>query len=69
MTSSRSVAREPRWTITARGVSAVLYAEYCACDVKLTGILFTCPECGTVYGSIKEASKPRAQRWNYGRDR
>jgi hypothetical protein len=57
------------WVITELGRDAAERAEFCACDVKLTGILFTCPDCDTVYGSIKEATKPRAQRWNYGRGR
>jgi len=63
----RTVPQGERWTITEKGRKAADETLYCVCDVRLNGILFTCPDCGTVYGSMREAHKPRAQRWNYGR--
>lgn len=54
---------ERTWLVTDRGREAIECAALCVCDVKLIGILFACPDCGTVMGSVKDAMKPRAQRW------
>lgn len=67
MTRFKSVAREERWAVTDKGREALDRAPLCICDVRLVGILFACPDCGTVMGSIKDATKPRAQRWTYGK--
>jgi len=52
-----------RWTITDKGRDAAEHAQLCVCDVKIMGILFACPDCGTVLGSVKDMQRPRAQRW------
>lgn len=59
------VVRE--WVVTPAGCRAIDQAPLCVCDVKLVGILFACPDCGTVMGSVKDAMRPRAQRWTYAR--
>jgi predicted RNA-binding Zn-ribbon protein involved in translation (DUF1610 family) len=61
------VPEERKWIVTDAGRLAATEAPLCICDVRLVGILFACPDCGTVMGSIKEATRPRAQRWTYGR--
>lgn len=67
MTRKPTVAQSVRWSITEKGRMAADEAPLCICDVRLVGILFACPDCGTVMGSIKDATKPRAQRWTYGK--
>lgn len=67
MTQKRTVPEEPRYILTEQGRLWSVYPIDCLCDVRLVGILFSCSECGTVYGSVKDAKKPRAQRWTYGR--
>lgn len=67
MTAKRSVPTEVRWVLTDKGREAIDDLPLCVCDVRLHGILLACPDCGTVYGSIKEATRPRAQRWTYGK--
>lgn len=41
------------YVITEAGRLAELTAEFCQCDPKLVGVLFECPECGTVFGSLR----------------
>lgn len=67
MTPRKSSAEDKRYILTEQGRLWSVYPIDCLCDVRLTGILFTCAECGTVYGSIRDAMKPRAQKWTYGR--
>ena len=60
-----NVPPQRAWVVTELGRTALDTAPLCICDVRLVGILFACPDCGTVMGSLKEASKPRAQSWRY----
>jgi predicted RNA-binding Zn-ribbon protein involved in translation (DUF1610 family) len=65
VTAKPTVPRELRWIVTEKGQEAIACAPLCICDVRLVGILFACPDCGTVMGSIKEATRPRAKSWRY----
>ncbi len=67
MLPKTKVPPERAWVVTAAGRAALECAPTCICDVKLVGILFACPDCGTVMGSIKDATRPRAQKWTYAR--
>lgn len=67
MAQNGSVPPASRWTITPQGRRAAEVAEHCVCDVKIMGILFACPDCKTVYGSVKDMQRPRAQRWTNAR--
>jgi hypothetical protein len=58
---------DPRWTITQQGRNAINDYDHCVCDVKLMGVILACPDCGTVYGSIKDMKRPRATRWTAAR--
>jgi len=42
------------WTITERGRLDLECAATCQCNPRLVGLLIECPNCGTVYGSLKE---------------
>lgn len=55
--------------VTDAGRQAIVASELCVCDVKLHGITLMCPDCGTLYGYIRDAKRPRAQKWNVGRRR
>jgi hypothetical protein len=54
--SIRSVpAQAARYVVTEQGKHDLLCVPTCACDPKLEGLLFMCPECGTVYGSLRNS--------------
>jgi hypothetical protein len=55
MTASRSVPAGAGWTITERGRLDVETAPTCDCNPRLAGLLIECPECGTVYGSLRDS--------------
>lgn len=53
-----------RWTITEQGKLDLEQLPTCHCDPKLAGLLFMCPECGTVFGSIRDSTVTSS---SYGR--
>jgi hypothetical protein len=56
MRLSQSVPKGSGYVVTELGRHDVLCAPLCVCDVKLVGLLFECPECGTVYGTLRETA-------------
>lgn len=62
MTTSDSVASGVRYVLTEAGRTALSEAVECKCQIRLTGVLLACVECGTVYGSIREDRKSRPRR-------
>jgi len=52
----RSVpAGHERYVVTEQGRYDLQCAEACHCDPRLEGLLFMCPDCGTVYGSLRNS--------------
>lgn len=64
VTTKRSVPAEDRWVLTSGGVLALQESELCICDIRIQGILFACPHCGTIYGTFKDASVQRANHFD-----
>lgn len=62
MSTNGSVAVEVRYVVTDAGREALEHGEACECTMRLVGILLMCAECGTVYGSLKEAKMPGFSR-------
>jgi hypothetical protein len=57
-----SVAREPGYVLTAKGREDLVYAPLCQCKPRIVGLLMECPECGTVWGHLKDSMS-----WGQGR--
>jgi uncharacterized Zn finger protein len=49
-------ATNGRYVVTAKGRDDLRRAEQCECQLRITGLLVECPECGTVYGYTRESS-------------
>jgi hypothetical protein len=47
------------YVVTPEGHEALNTADECACEVRLAGLLFECPHCGTVYGSLRDQDAGR----------
>jgi hypothetical protein len=45
---------DERYWVTEKGILDLLTAPKCKCEIKLSGLLVTCQECGTVYGYLKD---------------
>lgn len=61
-----NVPPERAWVITDLGRRAYEDLPICTCRPTLTGIMVSCPDCGTVYGYLKDglANRPKAQRFS-----
>lgn len=55
MSAVRSVAKNVGYVVTESGKLASIAADRCYCDPKLSGLLLECPQCGTVYGSLRQS--------------
>ena len=62
MGNAASVAASGRYVVTEQGKYDLLTADTCQCDPKLAGLLFTCTECGTVYGSLRNSGPWNGRR-------
>jgi hypothetical protein len=62
MAPSYSLPVTHGYFITPEGHEALTSAEECVCTVHLAGLLFECPECGTVYGSLRDQDASRYAR-------
>jgi len=50
------------YVITERGRLDLHVTATCHCNPRLAGLLIECPECGTVYGSLRDTME-----WGRGR--
>jgi hypothetical protein len=69
MASQRSVPVESGFVITERGRHDLVCAAECKCNPRLVGLLIECPECGTIYGSLRDGiggtgAGPVKRRWD-----
>jgi predicted RNA-binding Zn-ribbon protein involved in translation (DUF1610 family) len=65
MKDPRSVSAAGRYVVTEKGALDLRCADTCVCDVRIEGILFKCPDCGTVYGSMRNSD--RSFKRGYGK--
>jgi hypothetical protein len=49
-----SVKPQRGWWITERGRLDLQTCKQCLCNPRLAGLLIECPECGTIYGTLRE---------------
>ena len=56
MDRKNSVPGASGWTITEQGRLDLQVMPECKCNPRLVGLLIECPECGTIYGSLKEST-------------
>lgn len=59
MALSQSVRSTDRWTITSAGREALAHCDNCLCRPRIVGLLVECPDCGTVYGNLREEYQSR----------
>lgn len=53
----RSILRPGNgWVVTEEGRHDLATAPTCNCKPKLDGLLMSCPDCGTVYGYLRDGS-------------
>lgn len=57
MTDNRTVPKPARFIVTEKGRLERLTLETCHCQAKLEGLVFACPECGTVFGFFREPER------------
>jgi hypothetical protein len=56
MKADRRIADIDGYVITERGRLDLHTAPRCNCNPRLAGLLIECPECGTVYGSLRDSA-------------
>ena len=54
MSAKSIVAVEVRYVLTDEGREAMRVYATCACRPKMAGLLIQCPDCGTVFGSLRD---------------
>lgn len=62
MPASRSLPVGNGYLVTPQGHEDLASAPLCVCNVRLDGLLFSCPDCGTVYGIMREQDPGRYAR-------
>lgn len=55
MRATRTAATTDDYVVTEKGSHDLRVVETCVCNPRLVGLLIECPDCGTVYGSVKES--------------
>lgn len=69
MRATPSVARAAGYVLTEKGRYDLEAADRCDCNPRLAGILIECPDCGTIYGSVRDSAlDSNAPRWKSRRD-
>jgi len=53
-----TVASATRFIITPQGREDLAQLPTCDCHIRLDGLLFACPECGTVWGHVRDLEQP-----------
>lgn len=54
-----SVDESVRYVLTEKGAFDLMCAPLCSCNPRLAGLLLECPDCGTIYGSIRNWAQAR----------
>jgi len=55
MRATHEDTRSIRYVVTERGRLDLELARRCECNPRLAGLLIECPDCGTVYGSLRDS--------------
>jgi len=55
MRRPESIPIDDGWVITEQGRHDLLCVPTCHCNPRLEGLLFMCPDCETVYGSLRDS--------------
>ena len=63
MTSNGSLTGDVRYRLTPVGYTDLHNADTCVCELRMSGLLLACDGCGTVYGFVRDAGRPRAQKF------
>jgi hypothetical protein len=69
MPSHPSVPPEGRYVVTEQGRLDAESAPTCYCRPILAGLLVACPDCGTVFGSLRDSvernmARQEKHRWS-----
>jgi hypothetical protein len=56
MPHTRSVPARAEYVVTEKGHHDLRVADLCQCNPRLAGLLIECPDCGTVYGSLRDSA-------------
>jgi hypothetical protein len=60
--AAKSLPKPDGFIITEKGKIDLLCSKTCLCTPRLVGLLIECPDCGTVYGSLRDSLN-----WGTGR--
>jgi hypothetical protein len=52
--AQRRAAQDSGYVVTEKGKLDAHMPGECKCNPRLVGLLIECPECGTVYGSLRD---------------
>lgn len=55
MPDRRRVPDESGYVVTEAGSHDLRVAPTCSCNPRLAGLLIECPDCGTIYGSLRDS--------------
>jgi predicted RNA-binding Zn-ribbon protein involved in translation (DUF1610 family) len=50
------------FVVTPKGHQDLVELPTCSCAIRLVGLIFECPECGTIYGSVRDQDAGRYAR-------
>jgi hypothetical protein len=58
-----SVVGHAGYVVTEQGRLDLEQVPTCECNPKLAGLLLECPECGTIYGSLRDSVPVGGGKW------
>jgi len=69
MQRQEDTRRMSGFVITEQGRHDLVTAQPCNCNPRLVGLLIECPDCGTIYGSLRDGiggtgNGPVKRRWD-----
>jgi hypothetical protein len=68
MNASLSVPTGCGYYVTPAGHAAITEQSSCACVIKIRGGMIECPDCGTVYGLLRQFALASNGRLSGGKD-
>jgi hypothetical protein len=53
--ATQSVPAQSGYVLTEKGRLDIETSLLCHCNPRLSGLLIQCPECGTIYGTLRDS--------------
>jgi hypothetical protein len=64
VTNRSSLPRGCGYRVTQAGHDASIDTEVCSCTLRLQGLMFACPECGTVWALLRGLDNPATPKFD-----